>query len=343
MDKKVMLAVAGAGKTTYIINNICNGGYRVLIVTYTEANYKNIVQKIKANNEGIMPAGITVFTYFKFLYSFCYKPFLSDEIQARGINYEPNKNKYAKSSRLDYYIDSQNRLYSNRMAYLFDKGGIIPDILQRIEKYFDYFVLDEVQDISGRDFNFLEQLMDAEANMLFVGDFYQHTFSTSADGNANCSLYDDYCSYIKRFSKKQILVDSETLINSWRCGEQVCKFVRDNLGIEIYSNNGVTGDVLFIDSDEEIKRIWNDLKVIKLHYQKASSYGKMHKNWGETKGEDCYTNVCVILNKKTMDLYKKNNLSALPAITKNKLYVAMTRAKGNVFLIDESQLKKIDL
>ncbi|WP_044915902.1 AAA family ATPase [Butyrivibrio sp. WCE2006] len=343
MDKKLILAVAGAGKTTYIIDNICNGDKRVLIVTYTEANYKNIIQKIRNKNEGIIPDGISVFTYFKFLYSFCYKPFLSDEIQARGINYESNKNMYAKSNRLDYYLDSQNRLYSNRIAYLLDRDGVMPDIKQRLEKYFDYFVLDEVQDISGRDFNFLEQIMDAGTNMLFVGDFYQHTFSTSADGNVNKSLYDDCSTYIKRFSKKQIVVDGTTLIKSWRCGEQVCEFVRDNLGIEIYSNKGVTGEIIFADDAETVRKVWNDFSIIKLHYKKASDYGKMHKNWGDAKGEDCYNDVCIMLNKKTMDLYKKNSLSALPATTKNKLYVAMTRARGNVYLVDETQLKKIDL
>lgn len=342
MDKKIILAVAGAGKTTYIIDNICKGTNRVLIVTYTEANYENIVRKIKSNNDGIIPKNISIFTYFKFLYGFCYKPFLSDEIQARGINYESNKNKYAKSNRLDYYLDSQNRLYSNRMAYLFDKDGILPDIKKRIQKYFDYFVLDEVQDISGRDFNFLEQIIDTDINLLFVGDFYQHTFSTSADGNVNCSLYDDYGTYVKRFSKKHVVVDNTTLIKSWRCGEQVCEFVRNNLGIEIYSNKGVTGEVIFLDDADKIKRVWNDLDIIKLHYQKASKYGKMHKNWGETKGEDCYDDICVLLNKKTMDLYKKNNLLDLPATTKNKLYVALTRARGNVYLIDESQIKKMD-
>ncbi len=139
MDKKLILAVAGAGKTTYIIDNICNGDKRVLIVTYTEANYKNIIQKIRNKNEGIIPDGISIFTDLKFFYSFCYKPFLSDEIQARGINYESNKNMYAKSNRLDYYLDSQNRLYSNRIAYLLDRDGVMPDIKQRLEKYFDYY------------------------------------------------------------------------------------------------------------------------------------------------------------------------------------------------------------
>ena len=53
-------------------------------------------------------------------------------------------------------------------------------------------IIDEIQDIAGRDFSFLEQLMTANMNMLFVGDFYQHTYDTSRDGNTNKNLFDKF-------------------------------------------------------------------------------------------------------------------------------------------------------
>ena len=43
-----------------------------------------------------------------------------------------------------------------------------------------------------------------------------------------------------------------------------------------------------------------------------------------------------------MQAYKKDALSKLAAPTRNKLYVAITRAKGNVYLIDEEQAKKLE-
>lgn len=76
--------------------------------------------------------------------------------------------------------------------------------------------------------------------------------------------------------------------------------------------------------------------------QKAATYGVGHRNWGDTKGEDCYQDVCVLLNKTTMQAYKKDTLSKLAVSTRNKLYVAITRAKGNVYLIDEEQAKKLE-
>ena len=41
MDKKLVLAVAGSGKTTEIINKV-NYDDKTIIITYTENNYNNI-------------------------------------------------------------------------------------------------------------------------------------------------------------------------------------------------------------------------------------------------------------------------------------------------------------
>lgn len=74
---------------------------------------------------------------------------------------------------------------------------------------------------------------------------------------------------------------------------------------------------------------------MKLHYQNGAKYGSCHKNWGETKGEDHYQNVCVLLNKSTSEKFFFGKLEELPPSTKNKLYVAITRAKGDVYFINE--------
>ncbi len=342
MDKKLMLAVAGAGKTTYIINEICKKYQNVLIITYTDSNYNNIISKLREQNEGVIPDGVTVYKYFTFLYRFCYKPFLSDHIRAKGINYEPNKNRYAKSANKDYYLDSSDRLYSNRITMFLNKNNVIRDVKNRIKKYFDCIVFDEVQDISGRDFNFLEELMKIDMNMLYVGDFYQHTYNTSSDGNVNRGLFDDLNKYVDRFKRMGVVFDDQTLLKSWRCREGICKYVREHLEISIYSNKREQGCVKFVDSEDEIRKIWNNPAIVKLHYQKATTYGVGHRNWGDTKGEDCYQDVCVLLNKKTMEEYKKGTLRNLAPSTRNKLYVAITRAKGNVYLIEEDYVKKLE-
>lgn len=44
-----------------------------------------------------------------------------------------------------------------------------------------------------------------------------------------------------------------------------------------------------------------------------------------------------------MQAYKKGNLQNLAASTRNKLYVALTRAKGRVYLVEEDYAKKLEV
>ena len=103
MDKTVMFAVAGSGKTTHIVKSLSREK-RSLVVTYTIANYENLYRKIIQKFGGDWPENIVLMRYFSFLYSFCYKPFLSDEIKARGIIYEDNPNRYARQTDRSYFL-----------------------------------------------------------------------------------------------------------------------------------------------------------------------------------------------------------------------------------------------
>ena len=194
---------------------------------------------------------------------------------------------------------------------------------------------DEVQDISGKDFSFLEQLMEANINMLFVGDFFQHTYNTSLDGNVNKNLFDDPIKYMKRFEDNGVTPDTTTLLNSWRCSRTICDYISANLGIRMSSNRTDNTVIQIVSAPEKIERILCDESIVKLHYQNSAKYGPSHKNWGDTKGEDCYGNVCVMLNKSTMQKYNAGKLSELAPLTRNKLYVAITRSRENVYFVRE--------
>ena len=145
-------------------------------------------------------------------------------------------------------------------------------------------------------------------------------------------------SYEARFLHKGFMCDNTTLKNSWRCSANVCDYIIKNLGINIYSNRSSINDntnVLRVTDSNQIQKILTNDCIVKLHYQNSSSYGSEHKNWGDTKGEDCYRDICVMLNKTTLKLEKAGQLRNLPPSTKNKLYVAITRARGNVYIIDD--------
>lgn len=340
MDKRVILAVAGSGKTTYLVNHLSQNK-RTLIITYTDNNYDNIRDKILREYRESWPENVTVMRYFQFLYQFCYKPLFSDECKAKGIDFDSSPPRWAKKRTKLFYLTNSNYFYSNRLAAFLEDFNATSEIKRRLEKYFDEFVIDEVQDIAGRDFNLLQSLMSANLNMLFVGDFYQHTYDTSRDGTVNKTLFSDIDSYEMRFSKAGIFVDKTTLQNSWRCSKAICDYVRENFGIMIYSAKTSNENIIICVTDPlKIEKIYKDPAVVKLHYNGAAKYGKGHKNWGDTKGQDCYTDVCVLLNKTAYLQYTNGTLQNLAMTTRNKLYVALTRAKGNVYLIEEAAIKQ---
>lgn len=338
MDKRVIFSVAGSGKTTYIVDSLSKNK-RSLIVTYTQGNYQNLCQKI-SKKFGLWPDNVFVMTYFKFLYNFCYKPLLSDETKAKGIIY-PNKieRSWATKENDEFYLSKNRYFYHNRLAFYIENRAGIDAIIHRLEKYFDEFIIDEVQDIAGRDFNFLEKIMVANMDMLFVGDFYQHTFDTSHDGTVNKSLFDDFGKYEKRFVRRGFYSDKDTLKKSWRCSPSVCQFITEQLKIQIDSNWNMSDDgnsnIVQVEDYVQAKAIFNDESIVKLHYRKSYIWGKASRNWGDVKGEDNHQDICVILNKETAKKFAKGLLYELPPRIRNKFYVALTRAHGKVFLIDE--------
>lgn len=143
--------------------------------------------------------------------------------------------------------------------------------------------------------------------------------------------------YESRFTAKGIVCDNTSLLNSWRCSKNVCQFITDNLGIRIGSNRSDEDNTTIevVTDSVRIAEYTRNNSIVKLHYQNGSKKGYMHKNWGETKGEDKYTDVCVLLNKTTSKKMAAGKLAELAPMTKNKLYVAITRAKGNVYIFDE--------
>jgi len=329
MDKRVIFAVAGSGKTTYILNQLTLDK-RSLIITYTNNNIKNlkigIIEKF-----GFFPDNITLLPYFTFLYSFCFKPFLSYNLKTKGINYKPNPNRFAKQNNLNYYIDKNGRVFSNRISKLLEKKGEITNVNSRIEKYYDNLFIDEIQDFGGNDFNFLKKITSTNINCLLVGDFYQHTFDTSRDGSVNKSIHNEFEQYKKLFEQMGLVVDTTSLDKSWRCSPTVCNFITENLGIDIKSHKEENTTVAFITDEERVIEIFNDKKIVKLFYQEHYRYKCFSRNWGDSKGENHYNDICIVLNKTAMDNY--DDLTKLKPQTKNKLYVACSRANKNMYFV----------
>lgn len=338
MDKRVVLAVAGAGKTTFIIEQLKEDS-RALLVTYTDNNTRNLKNRV-IDKFDYIPEGIKILSYFKFLYSYCFKPLYGYELNTKGINFESPFSMRASKNQDQYYFDKERRVYSNRLALYLMHHKKTKEVISRLERYFENIFIDEAQDFSSYDFDFLCELTSGTYSLNLVGDFYQRTFATSRDGNKGSSLFKDYNNYTGELTKKGFVLDVSTLVKSHRCPPDVCNFITDNLGIHIDSHKKASGNIKFIDSDEEVDALFKNDKIVKLFYQNSSKYPGNTDNWGNVKGLDDFEDVCVVLNPTTLKAYKNNTLNKLAPTTKNKFYVACTRTKKNLYFIDEANLKK---
>ena len=337
-NKRVIFAIAGSGKTTYIINQL-NLNKKSLVITHTINNIKNLRDGILRKFE-YFPDNIILLPYFTFIYSICYRPFLSYKLRAKGINYNRNANRSAKQTENKYYIDKYNRLYSNRIAKLLESKDVLDNIISRLSKYFDNLFIDEVQDFAGHDFNFLKVISKANIEMIFVGDFYQHTFDTSRDGTVNKSLHDNYNKYMNAFTNMGLSVDCGCLNKSYRCSPTICNFIYNKMGIEIYSHKSNETKIIFIETLDQADDIYYNNNIVKLFYKEHYKYNCFSRNWGDCKGEDKYGNVCIVLNKIVLNAFKKQKIIELAPQTKNKLYVACTRAKDDLYFVSDEFYKK---
>lgn len=339
MDKTVTFAVAGSGKTRSIVDQI-DPSRRSLVLTYTTNTEADLRRRIE-ERLGEHSAAVTVDTYFSFLNRFCYKPFLQTEMRSRGISFStPTEESRGVplSNKLRYMHG--DRIYHCRMAKLLEETGYLPALRDRLDRYYDDVYIDEVQDFGGYDFDFLLKISRAQARFRLVGDFYQHTFSTSHDGSINKSLHKDYDTYRQRFAKAGFQVDTSTLKGSHRCGPAICNHIVNTLGIQITAEGKSTACVEVVESQVEADRLHSAPATVKLFREQHWLYGCHSHNWGSCKGLDHYQDVCVVLNPASWTLFTQGKLAQAKPITRNKLYVAFSRARGNLYIAPEKLFKK---
>lgn len=327
-NKRVLNAVAGSGKTSYIIDQLSLDTKRSLIITYTTANQENLKEKV-INKFGYLPSNIFIYGYFEFLLKFIIKPLCPYAV--KDICFEiPN------FRNPNPFTNNKNRIYANKMAKYIQEN--LSEFKQRIDRYFDEVYIDEMQDLASDDFKWMLSLSDLQIPVTLVGDFFQSTFASSRRGNHLKNLYKDFSVYKKTVEEAGYYFDTTTLINSYRCTSTVCNFIKEKIGINIESANSTSSsEIRLITEVEEIRRVLENSKIQKLFYQNAKKFDVNGDNWGNSKGMT-FNHVCIILNDTTYKKYDKNELSELAPQTLCKFYVACTRTMGDLWFIKEKDI-----
>lgn len=367
MAKKVILAVAGAGKTYHICHEI-DPTRKNLILAYTHENIHNI-QKELCDAYGCVPELTTVMTFDAFVYHnliLPYEPsianyFSDPHFSSRGIclvDPQPQRIKsengemtynplYRKKDELAHYVTKHHQYYCatlSELALQVKEGSdsLIKRAAARLNLFYDSISIDEFQDFREFDYELIIKLAKYLNDILLVGDYYQH--SVSARNNTGKPFKNrkgdvSYADYVEQMKKDGFEVDTTSLTKSRRCSEDICNYVCKKLEICIASTRDHKGKIIW--ADDIANDILENNQIIKLVYNDAKKYSFLAFNWSYAKG-DTFSCVCVILTKDFEKLDDENfNCGKISPSTLNKLYVAMTRSCGDLYLLKNSTLKKI--
>ena len=137
-NNKLIIAAAGSGKTTYLVDQALSiNGDRVLITTFTEVNEREIRNRI-VEKKGYMPSNITVKTWFSFLLQHGVRPYqsaLNDSIHENDLGFfltsKKSGQKLDKNGKpMKGGADKKNKMVSGEIS--FPNGSIKIDSILRL-------------------------------------------------------------------------------------------------------------------------------------------------------------------------------------------------------------------
>jgi len=373
MDNKLIIAAAGAGKTTYLIREALKikKNKKILITTYTIANENEIKKKIIELN-GFIPSNIKVLTWFSFLLKHGAKPYkgcFNDKLYDRDIKGVILVNKqsspYKSKTQIEYYFNQEWKIYSDKLSTFAyecnDKSKGL--VIKRLENIFDYIFIDEVQDLAGYDLEILKLLFNSKINVVLVGDPRQTVYLTHHENKFKKYKNGKIKEFIQDEAKNICEIDIETLNVSHRNNQQICDF-SSKLYSEYAKINScdcchkkdVEHQGIFLIEKKHLEDYIKCYSPVKLRWDNKTKLDGVVYNFGESKGLT-FDRVLIYptksikkwLKNQQFDLQKiqlKNNIEVkeiknfkiinntlLPETTKAKLYVAITRAKYSVVFV----------
>lgn len=341
-------AVAGSGKTTYLVElALQNPDKKILITTYTNKNTQEIEAKIK-QLKGFIPKNIKICGWFSFLLNDGCRPYQ----KLVGINSRINDVElvvkqsapYVPERDIEkYYFNSTGAIYSDKISQFVVKCNTLSNgkVLSRIEKCYDYIFIDESQDFSGWDFDFLNLLLQSHCKLVIVGDKRQTTFNTTPS-NKNKKYSEDIHLWFDDKQKENWGI-LHYFNKCWRCNKYICNFA-DLLFPELPPSEprelveGLSHKGLYYLKKSNLDKYIQTYSPIILVYDKrakkrVNNYPTI--NWGNSKGTTLERTI-IVPTKPILEYLKSGDITKIN--DKDKFYIALTRAKHSIaFLVEDSE------
>lgn len=359
MKNKLLIASAGAGKTTMFVREALTCSGSILITTFTEENEKEIRKKFRELNNGVIPANVTIQTWFSFLIEHGAKPYqgklTNKKITGLLLVNEKSGRKYKGKPPVffsekdvdNHYFTKDYRIYSDKLSKFAVKcneksGG---NVVDRISRLFQNIFIDEIQDMAGYDLEFIKLLLGTQSVIKMAGDPRQVTYHTHFSSKYKKYSEGKIQDFLSNECKKtECLIDTDTLKGSWRNNQDICNFANKLFPEypQCVSRQKETTDHdgVFFVAEKDIGRYIEKYKPLQLRYNRRTKKINSNfevKNFGESKGTT-YDRVIIYPTKKMLkwilDGERINNFEA-----RCKFYVAITRAKFSVAIVCENGTK----
>lgn len=336
----IIIAAAGSGKTTHIVEKSLETDEKVAIVTYTRNNAREIEKKIYQLNKTI-PRRVTVITWFRFLLSDWIRPYGNFTFNHRveGVNFVNGRSApYVKKCDIRYFLSLKDYcVYTDKIAEFALKcneksKGLV---MCRLSDLYRRIYIDEVQDLAGYDLEALQVLLDSDIHLTLVGDYRQATYQTNQSSKNR--KYKGV-NIVKKFEEweKNGKCKIQKQVQSFRCNQTICDFADS-----IYSdtpktsskNCEMTGhDGLFVISSNDVKSYVDKYSPQILRYDKRTKCtGYSALNFGDSKGMT-FDRILIFPHNPLKKLLKTGNFKEIEKSVA-KVYVAVTRAKYSVAFV----------
>jgi superfamily I DNA/RNA helicase len=369
---KLLIAVAGSGKTTHIVKKaLSQGKSKILITTYTRANEAEIRKKITEENKFI-PENIVVQTWFSFLLKHGVRPFqgtLFDK-KIKGfllVNSQSGLRGYKKpcpdckksgivkpcrkcqgpyywgeSNFIKFYFTQTLKIYSDKLSKFVYRcnektNGLV---IKRISNIFSHIFIDEVQDLAGYDLDILKLLFRSDSNILLVGDPRQGTYSTNTSLKNKQYRKSNIVSFFEDKTILDLDTDDKTLLVNYRSNKDICTLsnkIFKNLPQASSGNCKTTGhDGVFFVRKIDVNIYLEKYNPVQLRDSAKRNVNENYSvmNFGESKGLS-FDRVLIYPTQPFL-AWLENNNNELAKTSCAKLYVAITRARYSVGIVVES-------
>lgn len=342
MNNVLTLAVAGSRKTQGLVDYSATlpCGISVAVITFTQANQAELVNRLASqagNHVGIEVKGWYTFLLRDFVRPFF--PFLFPGERVKGFNFEARPHPRARG--ISRFLDSGGSVYAcelGRLAYELIKlsNG---KLIRRLECIFDEILIDEVQDLSGYDWEIIDVLLGSAIPLKMVGDIRQSVLSTNPRGLKNKKY--EYASIVEWFRERErngalTIIENNT---TWRCNHEIAKFSDFIFHPDWQfpqtdsANTFETGhDGVFLIDPENVYAYVSEFEPQSLHH--SASSGKIFNldyiNFKVSKGAT-FERVLIVPTSGIVNFIKTGeHLNPVPAAS---FYVAVTRAEQSVAIV----------